>query len=54
MSEANRRATYNKLVSLGRFDQIDPSLVKEFGDPIPKVENCESKKKNIFKRGKKK
>jgi hypothetical protein len=32
MSEANRRKMYDELVAEKRFKDIDPGLIKEFGE----------------------
>jgi hypothetical protein len=38
MSRKNRLRVYNELVATGRLDRDDGALVREFGVPIPPVE----------------
>jgi len=38
MSVENRKRMYDELVKANRFADIDPGLIKEFGDPKPNVE----------------
>jgi hypothetical protein len=55
MSKKNRKYMYDKLVEANRFDDIDPALIDEFGDPQkksePKLVKTEKKPK---KKGRKK
>ena len=54
MSKKNRKLTYDKLVNDGRFEDIDPALISEFGDPQrPKPKPLKPKKENVKKDGKK-
>lgn len=49
MSKKNRKYEYDRLVTAGRFKDIDKSLIAEFGEPTPVIEEPKKEVKKVKK-----